>query len=60
MSSCQPEFVELPILHSDSLALSERFEPSVVIRVGKIELELSNTVSGSLMQQLKGLIGFAE
>ena len=64
-SSGQPEFAELPIEVSGSLALPENtpareFHPAVVIRVGKIEVELSNSVSAGLMRQLKGLVDFAE
>ena len=61
----QPEFVELPIASPGMLALPDtnqpmKFEPVAVIRIGKIELGLSNAVSGNLMRQLEGLMRFAE
>lgn len=60
----QPEFAELSIA-APALALPEtaqtpRFEPVAMIRIGKIELELSNSVSEDLMRQLKELISLAE
>ena len=63
--SGQPEFAELPIAASGPLALQEairpsRFESVAIIRVGKVELELSNSVSEKLMRQLKGLMSLAE
>ena len=63
--SSQPEFAELPIAIPGPLALPEaaqppQFEPVAIIRIGKVELELSNAVSGNLMQQLKGLMSLAE
>ena len=36
------------------------FVPTAVIRIGQMELELSNTVSAELLSQLKGLMRFAE
>lgn len=64
-SANQSEFAELPIASPGALALPEadqwaKFEPVAVIRIGKIKLELSNAVSGNLLQQLEGLMGFAE
>ena len=61
----QPEFTELPLAVLGPQALAEtaqssRFEPVAIIRIGKVELELSNAVSGSLMRQLKGLMSLAE
>lgn len=61
----QPEFVELPIASPGTLTLPDanqpmKFEPVAVIRIGKIELGLSNAVSGNLMRQLEGLMRFAE
>ena len=60
----QPEFAELPIV-APTLALPESvqtpmFEPVAIIRIGKVELELSNSVSGDLMRHLKGLMSLAE
>ena len=61
----QPEFAELSIAVPTSMALPEdtqpmKFEPVAIIRIGKVELELSNSVSGNLMRQLKGLMSLAE
>lgn len=61
----QPEFAELPIAVPGPLALPEttqppQFEPVAIIRIGKVELELSNAVSGNLMRQLKGVMSLAE
>ena len=61
----QPEFAELPIVVPSPSALSKeaqtpKFESSAIIRIGKIELELSNSVSENLMRQLKELMSLAE
>ena len=61
----QPEFAELPIVAPRPLAPSEaaqpsKFEPVAIIRIGTVEMELSNSVSGNLMRQLKGLMSLAE
>ena len=61
----QPEFAELPLAVPGPPALPEaaqpsQFEPVAIIRIGKVELELSNAVSGNLMRQLKGLMSLAE
>lgn len=63
--SSQPEFAELSIAAPSPLALPEdtqpkKFEPVAIIRIGKVELELSNSVSGNLMRQMKGLMSLAE
>ena len=47
-------------IHLIVVAPAREFHPAVVIRVGKIEVELSNSVSAGLMRQLKGLVDFAE
>ena len=65
LPSSQPAFAELPIASPETLTLPDtnqpmKFEPVAVIRVGKIELGLSNAVSGNLMRQLEGLMRFAE
>ena len=65
MPASQTEFAELSIAAPGPLALPEdilpkKFEPVAVIRIGKVELELSNSVSGNLMRQLKGLMSLAE
>lgn len=65
MPASQPEFAELSIAAPSPLALLEdthpkKFEPVAMIRIGKVELELSNAVSENLMHQLKGLMSLAE
>lgn len=65
MPASQPEFAELSIAAPGPLARTEdtplkKFEPVAMIRIGKVELELSNSVSGNLMRQLKGLMSLAE
>ena len=44
----------------DDLLKRNVFAPAAIIRVGQMELELSNAVSAELMGQLKGLICLAE
>ena len=41
-------------------AKNDSFVPAAIIRVGQIELELSNAVSADLLRQLKGLICLVE
>lgn len=64
-ASNQPEFAELAIAAPERSALPAiespgKFEVAAVIRIGKMEVELSNSISGSLMKQLKELIRLAE
>ena len=55
----QPMLAELPVIKT--LPLQERskqrdtFVPAAMIRIGQMELELSNAVSAELMSQLKDL-----
>ena len=41
-------------------AKNDSFVPAAIIRVGQMELELSNTVSAELLGQLKGLMRLVE
>lgn len=65
-SSCPPsrqetELVELPVITSEG-AVSEKHEavaqfiPVAVLRVGKIELELTNGISSRLVKDLKEIL----
>ena len=60
----QPVLAELAVAKPTFVASTvqsepERFHAAAVIRVGKIEMELSNAVSPKLMQQLKELVSNA-
>ena len=57
-----PTLAELPLAKptQDDLLKRNVFAPAAIIRVGQMELELSNAVSAELMGQLKGLICLAE
>ena len=57
-----PVLAELPLTKpvQDCSLKRDVFVPAAVIRIGQMELELSNTVSTELLSQLKGLIRFAE
>lgn len=60
----QPVLAELAVAEPTFAASTvqpepERFHAAAVIRVGKIEMELSNAVSPKLMQQLKELVSNA-
>ena len=58
----QPVLAELPLPKpvQDCSLKRDVFVPTAVIRIGQMELELSNTVSGELLSQLKGLMRFVE
>ena len=58
----QPVLAELPLAAPAQNCSLKRdvFVPAAVIRIGQMELELSNTVSAELLSQLKGLMRFAE
>ena len=58
----QPVLAELPLPKpvQDCSLKRDVFVPTAVIRIGQMELELSNTVSAELLSQLKGLMRFAE
>ena len=57
-----PVLTELPLAKpvQDCSLKRDVFVPAAVLRIGQMELELSNTVSAELLSQLKGLIRFAE
>ena len=56
----QPVLAELPLAKpvQDCSLKRAVFVPAAVIRIGQMELELSNTVSAELLSQLKGLMRF--
>ena len=55
------ELVEIPVVEETAPAISESgFCPVAVVRVGGIELSLSNGVSSKLMKHLKELLRYAE
>ena len=58
----QPVLAELPLPKpvQDCSLKRDVFVPTAVIRIGQMELELSNTVSAELLSQLKGLMRFVE
>ena len=58
----QPVLAELPLAAPAQNCSLKRdvFVPAAVIRIGQMELELSNTVSAELLSQLKGLMRFVE
>ena len=60
----QPMLAELPVIKALPLQECSKqrdiFVPAAVIRIGQMELELSNAVSAELMSQLKGLMGLVE
>lgn len=61
----QPIFTELAVvdttpLHTESERKSAGFCPAAVVRIGRLELELSNSVSPGLMKQLRAMVGDAE
>ena len=58
----QPVLAELPLVKpvQDCSLKRDVFVPAAVIRIGQMELELSNTVSAELLSQLKGLMRFVE
>ena len=58
----QPVLAELPLTKpvQDCSLKRDVFVPAAVIRIGQMELELSNTVSAELLSQLKGLMRFVE
>ena len=58
----QPVLAELPLAKpvQDCSLKRAVFVPAAVIRIGQMELELSNTVSAELLSQLKGLMRFVE
>ena len=58
----QPVLAELPLTKpvQDCSLKRAVFVPTAVIRIGQMELELSNTVSAELLSQLKGLMRFVE
>ena len=55
---------ELPVIKALPLQECSKqrdtFVPAAVIRIGQVELELSNAGSAELMSQLKGLMGLVE
>ena len=57
-----PVLTELPLAKpvQDCSLKRDVFVPAAVIRIGQMELELSNAVSSELLSQLKGLMRFAE
>ena len=64
MPICGQALVELPVAEPQSsstgLAGTPVFRPVAVVRVGDMELSLTNAVSPKLMKQLKELIPHAE
>ena len=66
LKPAEPEFAELAIADHSSgekigmVETSTVFHPSAVIRVGEMEVELSNSVSIKLMGQIKELLRNAE
>ena len=58
----QPVLAELPVtkLPQECSGKGSSFVPATVIRFGRVEMELSNTVSAELLSQLKGLMRLAE
>ena len=58
----QPVLAELPLAAPAQNCSLKRdvFVPAAVIRIGQMELELSNTVSAELLSHLKGLMRLAE
>ena len=58
----QPVLAELPLAKpvQDCSLKRDVFVPAAVIRIGQMELELSNTVSTELLSQLKGLMRLVE
>ena len=58
----QPVLAELPLTKpvQDCSLKRDVFVPAAVIRIGQMELELSNTVSTELLSQLKGLMRLVE
>ena len=57
-----PVLAELPLAKpvQDCSLKRDVFVPAAVIRIGQIELELSNAVSADLLRQLKGLMCLVE
>ena len=57
-----PVLAELPMAKpvQDCSLKRDVFVPTAVIRIGQMELELSNAVSAELLSQLKGLMRFVE
>ena len=57
-----PVLAELPLTKpvQDCSLKRDLFVPAAVIRIGQMELELSNTVSTELLSQLKGLMRLVE
>ena len=57
-----PVLAELPLTKpvQDCSLKRDVFVPAAVIRIGQMELELSNTVSTELLSQLKGLMRLVE
>ena len=58
----QPVLAELPLAAPAQNCSLKRdvFVPAAVIRIGQMELELSNTVSAELLSHLKGLMRLVE
>ena len=58
----QPVLAEIPLAKpvQDCSLKRDVFVPAAVIRIGQIELELSNAVSADLLRQLKGLMCLVE
>ena len=58
----QPVLAELPMAKpvQDCSLKRDVFVPAAVIRIGQMELELSNTVSAELLSHLKGLMRLVE
>ena len=57
-----PVLAELPLTKpvQDCSLKRDVFVPAAVIRIGQMELELSNTVSAELLSHLKGLMRLVE
>ena len=58
LSNSGQNLVELPVTRVPPVQIEPKsvFSPAAVIRIGNMELELSNTVSPKLMKQLKELV----
>lgn len=55
------ELVEVPVVEETAPAISgSSFRPVAIVRVGGIELSLTNAVSPKLMKHLKELLPYAE
>ena len=60
-ATAQQELVEVPVLEGIAPANSgSAFRPVAIVRVGSVELSLTNGVTAKLMKQLRELLPYAE